>query len=170
MNDKHTQDRIKEILNTELLPRAQFIQSNNKTYRQLLLDDKFNIDRVMRIERKDDTYAVGLAMADFSAHTIRQLMAFGKYDALDKLIHSLSYTVTKFGDKLPKEMKDSLHSHLVQASIALGNNQNNYSYEEVMEHLYDFVDEVNMMETRFGIDSEVVGKNNSKKVVDLLRP
>ena len=32
------------------------------------------------------------------------------------------------------------------------------------------MDEANMMETRFGIDSEVVGKNNSKKVVDLLRP
>ena len=44
-------------------------------------------------------------------------------------------------------MKDSLHSHLVRASIALGNNQNNYSYEEVMEHLYDFVDEVNTIES-----------------------
>ena len=112
-----------------------------------MLDDKLNIDRVMRIERKDDTYAVGLSMADFSAHTIRQLMAFGKYDALDKLIHSLSYTVQNL-DKLPKEMKDNLHGHLVEASIALGSNQNNYSYEEVMEHLYDFVDEVNTIESK----------------------
>ena len=155
--DQHTQDRIKNILDTEFT-KSTIHTSNKKTYRQLLLDDKVNIDRVMRIERKDDTYAVGLAMADFSAHTIRQLMAFGKYDALDKLIHSLSYTVQNL-DKLPKEMKDSLHSHLVQASIALGNNQNNYSYEEVMEHLYDFVDEVNTIESKLGKDQ-----------VNLLRP
>ena len=66
-----------------------------------MLRQQGNIDRVMRIERKDDTYAVGLAMADFSAHTIRQLMAFGKYDALDTLIHSLSYTVQNL-DKLQR--------------------------------------------------------------------
>ena len=146
IEDQHTQERINEILDTEFT-KSTIHTNNKKTYRQLLLDDNFNIDRVMRIERKDDTYAVGLAMADFSAYTIMQLMAFGKYDALDKLIHSLSYTVQNL-DKLPKEVKDSLHSHLVNASIALGCNQNNYSYEEVMEHLYDFVDEVNTIESK----------------------
>lgn len=160
IEDQHTQDRIKEILDTEFT-KSTIHTNNKKTYRQLLLDDKLNIDRVMRIERKDDTYAVGLAMADFSAHTIRQLMAFGKYDALDKLIHSLTYTVQNL-DKLPKEMKDSLHGHLVQASNALGSNQNNYSYEGVMEHLYDFVDEVNTIESELGKDQY--------DLLNLLRP
>ena len=82
-------------------------------------------------------------------------------DALDKLIHSLSYTVQNL-DKLPKEMKDSLQGHLVQASNALGSNQNNYSYEEVMEHLYDFVDEVNTIESELGKDQD--------DLLNLLRP
>ena len=85
-------------------------------------------------------------------------MAFGKYDALDKIIHSLSYTVQNL-DKLPKEMKDILYGHLVQASVALGSDKNNYSYEEVMKHLYDFVDEVNTIESKLGKDQ-----------VDLLSP
>ena len=133
IEDQHTQDRIKEILDTEFT-KSTIHTNNTKTYLQLLLDDKLNIDRVMRIERKDDTYAVGLAMTDFSTHTIWQLMTFGKYDALDKIIHSLSYTVQNL-DKLPKEIKDSLQGHLAQASNALGSSQNNYSYEEVIEHL-----------------------------------
>jgi hypothetical protein len=39
-----------------------------------------------------------------------------------------------------------------------------------MKHLNDFVDEVNMIETRFGKDIEVgIGKDR-KEVIDLLRP
>ena len=145
-----------------------------KTYRDLLKGN-FDIDRVIRIERKDDTYAVGLGMADFSGHTIRQLMAFGKYDALDKLINTLSLTLQNLEDdrlkKVPSDRRKSLHDHLKEARIALGSKANDYyPYDEVMKHLNDFVDEVNMIETRFGKDIEVgIGKDR-KEVIDLLRP
>ena len=159
----------KAILNLPIIDNA-FNKRGIKTYRDLLKGN-FDIDRVMRIERKDDTYAVGLAMADFSAHTIRQLMASGKWDALDKLINTLSSTLENLEEKVPSDMRKSLHKHLKEARDSLGGKMNDhYSYDKVMKHLYDFVDEANMMETRFGIDSKVVGKNNSKKVVDLLRP
>ena len=49
----------------------------------------FDIDRVMRIERKDDLYSMGYAMEDFSARTMNQLLELGKHDTLDKLIRSL---------------------------------------------------------------------------------
>jgi hypothetical protein len=101
-------------------------------------------------------------MADFSAHTIRQLMAFGKWDALDKLINTLSSTLKNLEEKVPNDMRKNLHKHLKEARDVLGSKTNDYySYVKVMKHLYDFVDEANMMETKFGIDSEVV---------DLLRP
>src|SRR5215211_5703653 len=138
-----------------------------KIYRDLLKGN-FDIDRVIRIERKDDTYAVGLAMADFSAHTIKQLMAFGKYDALDKLIDTLSSALQNLEEynglkKVPSDRRRSLHDHLKEARIALGSKANDYyPYDEVMKHLNDFVDEVNMIETTFGKDN--------KEVVDLLRP
>jgi hypothetical protein len=107
-------------------------------------------------------------MADFSAHTIRQLMAFGKYDALDKLINTLSSTLQNLEDyglkKVPSDTRKSLHDHLKEARIALGSKANDYySYDEVMKHLYDFADEVNLMETKF--------RNDIKDgIVDLLRP
>jgi len=114
-------------------------------------------------------------MADFSGHTIRQLMAFGKYDALDKLINTLSLTLQNLEDdrlkKVPSDIRKSLHDHLKEARIALGSKANDYyPYDEVMKHLNDFVDEVNMIETRFGKDIEVgIGKDR-KEVIDLLRP
>jgi NTE family protein len=164
LNDKDI-PAVKDVLDKPIIDNALNRKDIN-TYRDLLKGN-FDIDRVMRIERKDDTYAVGLAMADFSAHTIRQLMAFGKYDALDKLLNTLSSTLENLGDhglkKVPSDTRKSLHDHLKEARIALGSKVNDYySYDEVMKHLNYFVDEVNMIEGKFGKDS--------KEVVDLLRP
>src|SRR5829696_5300748 len=156
----------KAVLDAPIIDNA-LNRKGIKTYRDLLKGN-FDIDRVIRIERKDDTYAVGLAMADFSAHTIKQLMAFGKYDALDKLIDTLSSTLQNLEEdnglkKVPSDRTKSLHDHLKEARIALGSKANDYyPYDEVMKHLNDFVDEVNMIETTFGKDN--------KEVVDLLRP
>ena len=107
-------------------------------------------------------------MADFSAHTIMQLLTFGKYDALDKLINTLSFTLQNLNGqelkKVPSETKNRLRDHLEEARNALGSKANDYySYDEVIKHLYDFIDEVNMMETKFGNDIE-------HGAIDLLRP
>jgi NTE family protein len=165
LNDKD-KSAIKNVLDEPIIDNA-FKMKGIKTYRDLLKGN-FDIDRVMRIERKDDTYAVGLAMADFSAHTVRRLLAFGKYDTLDKLISTLSLTLQNSDDeglkKVSSETKNRLRDHLYKAREALGSKANDYySYDEVMKHLYDFVDEVNMMETKFGNDIEY-------GIVDLLRP
>jgi NTE family protein len=163
LNDKD-KSGTKEVLDQPIISNALY-RKGKKTYRDMLKGN-FDINRVMRIERKDDTYAVGLSLADFSAHTIRQLMAFGKYDALDKLIKTLSFTLQNLNNKelkkVPSETKNRLHHHLEDAGEALGPETNNhYSYDEVMKHLYNFVDEVNIMETNFDIEHGVV---------DLLRP
>jgi NTE family protein len=165
LNDKD-KSATKEVLDEPIIINA-LNRKGKKTYRDLLKGN-FDIDRVMRIERKDDTYAVGLAMADFSAHTIRQLMAFGKYDTLDKLINTLSLTLQNLDDeelkKVPSETKNRLRDHLKEARDGLGSKENDYySYDEVMKHLYDFADEVNIMETKFGNDIK-------DGVVDLFRP
>jgi len=173
LNGKDKPAITKTVLDAPIIDNA-LNRKGIKTYRDLLKGN-FDIDRVIRIERKDDTYAVGLAMADFSAHTIRQLMAFGKYDALDKLINTLSSTLQNLEDnglkKVPSDTRKSLYDHLEEAKIALGSKANDYySYDEVMKHLSDFVDEVNMMENRFGKDIGVLIGKDTKEVVDLLRP
>ena len=156
----------KEVLDEPIID-ISLNRKGIKTYRDLLKGN-FDIDRIMRVERKDDRYAVGLAMADFSAQTIRQLLAFGKYDALDKLINTLSLTLQNLNDdelkKVPSEIKDRLHDDLYKARKALGSKANNYySYDEVMKFLYDFVDGVNMMEINFGREID-------NGALNLLRP
>jgi len=173
LNDKDKSAPKEEILDEPIISNA-LNRKGKRTYRDLLKGN-FDIDRVMRIERKDDTYAVGLSLADFSAHTIKQLMAFGKYAALDKLINTLSSTLQNLEDdglkKVPSDIRKSIHDHLKDAREALGGEVNDYySYDEVMKHLNNFVDEVNMMETRFGKDIEVGIGKDSKEVIDLLRP
>ncbi len=167
IKDPQMQAKINKILDNGFT-KSTIHTNNKKTYRQLLLEDKFDIDRVMRIERKDDTFAVGLAMADFSAHTISQLLASGRFDALDKLINTLTFTVQNLKEKelekVPTEVKDRLYNHLREARNLLGSEADDqYNYKEVMNHLYDFVDEVNTMENKFGKDIEY-------GVIDLLRP
>ncbi len=98
IKDPQMQAKINKILDKGFT-KSTIHTNNKKTYRQLLLEDKFDIDRAMRIERKDDAFAVGLAMADFSALTISQLLASGRYDALDKLINTLSFTVENLKEK-----------------------------------------------------------------------
>ena len=96
---------------------------------------------------------------------MNQLLELGKRDALDKLIRSLCHTIDRFYDDktLPKvlyETKKSLHKHLEKAKELLQRKENDY-YQEVMNHLYDFIDEVNKMESHGQLS-----QNNA----NLLRP
>jgi NTE family protein len=142
-----------------------------------LLKGNFDINRIMRIERKDDLYRMGYAMEDFSARSMNQLLELGKYDALDKLIRSLLHTIDNLDKatlaeqdegkekKIPvvsSEAKDSLREHLEKARRELlRSKEDYYSYEEVINHLYDFVDEVNRRESNHQL---------SHNKANLLRP
>ena len=146
------------------------------TYRDLLRGN-FDINRIMRIERKDDLYTMGYAMADFSARSVNHLLELGKYDALDKLIRNLTHIVDNLdrrtlaeeeedeeGDKkmsaITSETTNSLRRHLEKASELLQSKEN-YTYQEVINHLYDFADEVNKRESNHQL---------SHSKADLLRP
>ena len=106
LKDTDKADRIKSILGKYIID-STLNTKNVKTYCDLLKGN-FDIDRVMRIERKDDLYSVGYAMEDFSARTMNQLLELGKHDTLDKLIRSLRQVVDNLqerifeDDKLPK--------------------------------------------------------------------
>jgi 23S rRNA C2498 (ribose-2'-O)-methylase RlmM len=139
------------------------------------LKGNFDINRIMRIERKDDLYTMGYAMEDFSARSMNQLLELGKYDALEKLIHSLLHTIhildkltlaeqdedeDKKASIVSSETKNSLRERLEKARELLQSKEN-YSYQEVMNHLYDFADEVNRRESNHQL---------SRSKANLLRP
>jgi NTE family protein len=173
-NDTDKKPDTKEgVLDESIIDNALNRKGIN-TYRDLLKGN-FDINRIMRIERKDDLYTMGYAMEDFSARSMNQLLELGKYDALEKLIHSLLHTIHSL-DKLTlaeqdededkkasivsSETKNSLRERLEKARELLQSKEN-YSYQEVMNHLYDFADEVNRRESNHQL---------SRSKANLLRP
>ena len=166
LNDTDKSNKIEDILNKPIID-STVNTKNKKTYRDLLKGN-FDINRVMRIERKDDLYTMGYAMEDFSARSMNQLLELGKHDALDKLIRSLCnmIEIIFYDDKTPPQVSDknktknSLHKHLEKAKELLQRKENDY-YQEIMNHLYDFADEISRMES----DGELSQDN-----ANLLRP
>jgi hypothetical protein len=148
-NEKDRPAAAKAVLDRPIIDGALNRKGIN-TYRDLLKGN-FDIDRVMRIERKDDLYSIGYAMEDFSIRTINQLLTVGKYDTLDKLIHSLSHTVKSL-QKVSQDTKESLLHHLDDASKALGSNNTSFPYDEVMNNLYGFIDQIKTIESTLGKD------------------
>lgn len=174
MNDKGKPNAKKEVLEKTIIDET-LNRKGIHTYRDLLKGN-FDINRIMRIERKDDLYTMGYALADFSARSMDQLLELGKYDALDKLVHSLLHTIDnldkatlseveeredKDEDKnVSSDTKNSLREHLEKARELLQSKEN-YSYDEVINHLYVFVDEVNRRESNHQL---------SRSRANLLRP
>ena len=103
LKDTDKADKIKSILGKYIID-STLNTKNVKTYRDLLKGN-FDIDRVMRIERKDDLYSVGYAMEDFSARTMNQLLELGKHDTLDKLIRSLRQVVDNLQERIFEDDK-----------------------------------------------------------------
>ena len=168
LKDSDKSNEIKSILGESIID-STLNTKNKKTYGDLLKGN-FDINRVMRIERKDDLYRMGYAMEDFSARSMNQLLELGKHDALDNLIHSLCNMIDnlqdlKFDDgKTPHQISDKtknrLHKHLEKAKELLKSKEND-NYQEIMNHLNDFADDVNRMES----DGELSHDN-----ANLLRP
>ena len=143
LNEIDKSNKIKEILDTSIIDNTLNAKGIKK-YRDLLKGN-FDINRVMRIERKDDLYTMGYSMADFSAQSMNQLLELGKRDALDNLIHSLYHTIENLDELIDEITKNILSKHLEKAKESLQKKENDF-YQEVMNHLYEFVNEVNKME------------------------
>jgi len=79
------------------------------------LKGNFDINRVIRIERKDDLYTIGYSIADFSARSMNQLLDLGKRDTLDNLIHSLCHTIENLNKETDESTKNILRNHLEKA-------------------------------------------------------
>jgi hypothetical protein len=153
LNDIGRYIKAENILNEPIID-STLNTKNKKTYRDLLKGN-FEINKVMRIERKDDLYRMGYAMKDFSASSMNQLLELGKHDTLDKLIRTLCHVIDNlheiiFDDdktlQVSYRTKNSLRKYLEKAKELLERKENDY-YQGIMNQLYDFIDEVNKMES-----------------------
>jgi len=78
-----------------------------------LLQGRFRITKVVRIDHKDDGHEVGNKIFDYSYATIEKLMKDGYHDALIKMaIESLKDEFVNLDDKFTKlEKKNQIHEH-----------------------------------------------------------
>src|SRR5215213_10936349 len=70
LNGTDKSNKIEDILNEPIID-STLNTKDKKRYRDLLKGN-FDINKVMRIERKDDLYRMGYAMEDFSARSMNQ--------------------------------------------------------------------------------------------------
>jgi len=76
-------ERFEKILNT---PQRTLTRDNHPRYRYDLISKRFNIEDVLKIQRKDNEYTISDKIYDFSSETISYLIKEGEKDALQAIV------------------------------------------------------------------------------------
>jgi NTE family protein len=148
-----SKDDVIEILNK--LARSKFRTGKPRMYMDLL-KGKFDVNEVLRIERRDDLHSISNKWADWSSMTISELFNEGKKDALTKLIDRLIDLV----NNLSGDVKNRLIVPLTRGKNALTDDRPSY-YDNVWIQLSKFIEQIDI-EGRQG--------RLNKENVALLRP
>jgi len=118
-----------------------------------LLKGKFDVNEVLRVERKDDVHSISNKWADWSSITIASLLEEGKRDTLAKLIHRLIGLV----NGLSTDIQSRLIMHLKDAWQALDASGLSY-YDNVWIQLTKFIEQIDIEEAQGRLDSEMVAR------------
>ena len=143
-------DDVTKIL--EKLAKSKFRTGKQRRYKDLL-KGKFDVNEVLRIERRDDSDSISNKWADWSSMTIFKLVDEGKKDTLTKLIDRLMVIVDK--DSLSSNVKDRLIVPLTRAKDALDDDRPSY-YDNVWIQLTKFIEQVDIEGTQSRLNKEKV--------------
>ena len=104
-------DKFEEIINTQQRTPAR--EGKKPRFYYDLIGKRFDINDVLKIQRKDDTHTISDKIFDFSSQTILNLISEGEKDAIDEIIRheeeerKLDKDVEeRLGDKMRKFFKD----------------------------------------------------------------
>lgn len=155
-NAGNEKDRLELAFNRILDETANEnrVGKNRSKYRDLLLG-VFDVEKVLRVERKADKDAIFNMMLDFSEDTIRKMRAQGRHDALQTIINH-SIELVKY---VEKEMRDAhkektgisgqlieLRGILEEAVKALGESTDDGNYDKAMSLLRKYLQKRNELE------------------------
>jgi hypothetical protein len=143
-------DDVIEIL--EKLAKSKFRTGKQRRYKDLL-KGKFDVNEVLRIERRDDVDSISNKWADWSSVTISRLLDEGKKDTLTKLIDRLMVIVDN--DGLSSNVKDRLIVPLTRAKDVLDDDRPSY-YDNVWIQLTKFIEQVDIEGTQSRLNKEKV--------------
>jgi len=141
-------DEISKILNKPA--KSRFRTGEPRNYVDLL-KGKFDVNEVLRVERKDDVHSISNKWADWSSITIASLLEEGKKDTLAKLIYGLKDRV----NVLSTDIQSRLIVHLEDARQALDASGLSY-YDNVWIQLTKFIEQIDIEEAQGRLDREMV--------------
>jgi NTE family protein len=117
-----------------------------------LLKGKFDVNEVLRVERKDDLHSISNKWADWSSITISNLLEQGKKDALTKLIDGL---LNHVNNNLSSDIQSRLVVPLNHAKHGSATGEPSY-YDNVWIQLTKFIEQIYIEEAHGKLDKEMV--------------
>jgi NTE family protein len=168
---------LEEFLKKETKTKSKTSKDKTKTYEDLL-KGRFNIGKVMRVERQDDQHTISDKWFDFSHETVIRMIEQGKVDTLRKVIDDLRDNIDQIieEDSSSRTVMSSLIAHLDNADVELDeadvklanikmspsdSNVISLLYEKAMDEIVLFIGDVQRMEQQKELNIEQA---------DLLRP
>lgn len=167
---------LEEFLKRETKTKSKTSKDKPKTYEDLL-KGRFNIGKVIRVERQDDPHTISDKWFDFSHETVIRMIGQGKVDTLRKVIDDLRSNIHRIIDEdSSSERMHTLNAHLKKANdeldyadLKLANinmspsdsNEISLLYDKAMYEMVLFMSEVQRMEQQEELTVEQA---------DLLRP
>jgi hypothetical protein len=143
-----SKEEVSKILNK--LARSRFRTGEPRKYMDLL-KGKFDVNEVLRVERRDDLHSTSNKWADWSSITISSLLEEGKKDALTKLIQRLIDLV----NNLSRDIQNRLIVPINHAMQALAAGRPSY-YDGVWIQLTKFIEQIDIEEAHGKLDKEMV--------------
>ena len=99
--------KFEEILNRQ---QRTLTRVTNPRYFSDLIYKRFDIDEVIKIQRKDDIHTISDKIFDFSSNTILNLIEEGEKDALKEIVkHELEKMDKKGLEQTKKEVEINKH-------------------------------------------------------------
>jgi NTE family protein len=141
-------EEVTKILNKPA--KSRFRTGEPRKYVDLL-KGKFDVNEVLRVERRDDLHSISNKWADWSSITISSLLEEGKKDALTKLINGLIDAVNNFSSNIQGRLIVPLNNamHVLTAGGP------SY-YDNVWIQLTKFIQQIDLEEAQGRLDREMV--------------
>jgi hypothetical protein len=135
--DKQKMDlELEKILNDFTNPNHTGESKLMYATNQDLMLGVFDVEKVLRVERRADKDAIFNMMLDFSTDTIRDMIAKGRQDALSQII---SHSIELVGHSSQIENKEMLLSFLKQAKEIIESGSDISTYSNALQKLKEFV-------------------------------
>src|SRR5215208_1949049 len=129
-------DKFEKIINTQQRTPAR--EGKKSRFYYDLIGKRFDINDVLKIQRKDDAHTISDKIFDFSSHTILNLISEGEKEAIDEIIRH-----EEEKNKLDNDVEERLRDKMKNFYEDMKSENNEYN-ENVMSIIRNKFLELNL--------------------------